>query len=96
MVLQQVFAAGAARVAALRVVALQYMRPELLAYPTAARKLTLCLVLLTLGTVPQEQQPPLLLLDVLLPLLQAAVGVVVAGQEWLLRCIVLAWLLRLL
>jgi hypothetical protein len=78
VMLQQVLAAGAAWVGAVGVVALQDVRPQLLAHPTAAAELALCLVLLALGAMPQEQQPPLLLLDVLLPLVQTLVGVVVA------------------
>jgi CheY-like chemotaxis protein len=70
VVLQQVLAAGAARVRALGVVAAQNVRPQLLAHAAAAPKLALVLALLALGAVPQEQQPPLLLLDVLLPVLQ--------------------------
>jgi hypothetical protein len=70
VVLQQVLAAGAAWVRALRVVATQDVRPQLLAYAAAAPKLAFVLALLALGTVPQEQQPPLLLLNVLLPVLQ--------------------------
>jgi hypothetical protein len=85
VVLEQVLAACAAWVRTLRVVALQYMRPQLLAYPTAAAELTFCLILLALGTVPQKQQPPLLLLYVLLPFLHAPVGIVIACQEVLLR-----------
>jgi hypothetical protein len=68
--LQQVLATGAARVCALRVVAAEDVRPQLLAHTTAAPELALVLTLLALCTVPQEQQPPLLLLDVLLPVLQ--------------------------
>lgn len=70
VVLQQVLAAGAARVRALGVVAAEDVRPQLLSYPAAAPKLALVLALLALGAVPQEQQPPLLLLNVLLPVLQ--------------------------
>lgn len=95
MVLQQILAAGAAWIPTLRVIALQYVRPKLLAYSTAAAKLTLCLILLALGTVPQEQQPPLLLLDVLLPLLHALVGVVVPKELLLRQCIILPCLLLL-
>jgi hypothetical protein len=61
------------------------MCPQLLSYPTASTELALRLILLALCTVPQKQQPPLLLLYVLLPFLHAPVGIVVACQELLLR-----------
>lgn len=50
------------------------MRPQLLANLAAAVELALLLILLALGAVPQEQQPPLLLLDVALPLREALGG----------------------
>ena len=44
------------------------MLPELLAHSAAARELAFVFTLLALGTVPEEQEPPLLLLNVLLPI----------------------------
>lgn len=76
--LQQVLAAGAAREVARGVAALQYVCPQLPAHPAAAAKLALCRIKLALGAVAQEQEPALLPLDVLLPLLHALDGRTVA------------------
>jgi len=65
VVLQQVLGADAARVGALDVGALQDVLPQLLAHPAGTAELALLLRLRALGAVAQEQQPALLLLDVL-------------------------------
>jgi hypothetical protein len=57
---------------------------------------TLCFILLALNAMTHEPQPILLLLYVLLPLLHAPVGIVIAVQELLLRHnIIRAWRLLL-
>lgn len=83
MMLQQILAAGASWVWALLVVAAEYVRPQLLAHSAAASKLALFLALLALGTVPQKQQPPLLLLYVLLPVFQAFLRLLHVLPAWL-------------
>ncbi len=62
-------AGGVPRVLAASVTASQYMLPQLLGNSTAAAIVALPIRVLTLGTVPEEQQPPLLLENELLLLL---------------------------
>jgi hypothetical protein len=83
--LQQILAAGAAGVGALGVVAVEDMSPQLLAHPAAAAELAVLLTLLTFGTVPQEQQPPLLLLDILLPVCNILLEVLISHGLLLTR-----------
>ncbi len=56
-------------VLAASITASQYMLPQLLGNSTAAAIVALAIRVLTLGTVPEEQQPPLLLENELLLLL---------------------------
>ncbi len=65
MVLEQVLRSGAAWVVAIMRGAVQDVLPQLLAKLALRPKLAVVLALSALGAMPEEQQPPLLLLDVL-------------------------------